>query len=244
VTPLPDHLAEAERLIEAARRNGTVLRALGGVAVQMRCPSSHHVPLARTPKDLDFASTSKDRTAVIELFQEAGYQADAEFNALHGRTRLFFWDDVHARQADLFLDRVSMCHSLELADRLDQHPNTLSASDLLLLKLQVFETNDRDYKDALSLLLDHSDGELDFGYIARLLAADWGWWRTATMVLERLDRYARELEGFDRAGDIHHRVRELLGAIEAQPKSRRWKMRARIGERARWYELPEETVPG
>lgn len=244
MTPLADHLAEAERLLEGARQRSTVLRALGGVAVQMRCPSAHHPALARKPKDLDFASTSKHRTAVTELFREAGYQADEEFNALHGKTRLFFWDDEHSRQADLFLDRVTMCHTLDLAGRLDEHPDTLSVSDLLLLKLQVFETNERDYKDALSLLLDHADGGIDSGYIAKLLAADWGWWRTATMVLERLDRYARELDGFDRANDIHHLVRELLGVIEAEPKSRRWKLRARVGERARWYDLPEETLPG
>jgi hypothetical protein len=244
VTPLADHVAEAERLLEAAREKGTLLRALGGVAVHMRCPSAQHPPLARTPKDLDFASTSKDRTAIIDLFRGAGYQADAEFNALHGKTRLFFWDAANARQADLFLDRVSMCHTLDLKGRLDEHPETLSASDLLLLKLQVFETNERDYKDALALLLDHADGELDVAYIAQLLGGDWGWWRTATMVLERLDRYARELEGFDRANDVHYRIRELLGAIEAEPKSTRWKLRARVGERARWYDLPEETVPG
>ena len=244
MSPLPDHVAEAEGLIEAARRKGTVLRALGGVAVHLRCPSAQRPPLARTPKDLDFASTSKDRQALIALFREAGYQPDDEFNALHGKTRLFFWDADNSRQADVFLDRVSMCHSLELADRLDEHPLTLSVSDLLLLKLQVFETNDRDYKDALSLLLDHADGEMDTRYIAGLLAADWGWWRTATMVLERLDRYARELEDFDRKNDVHYRIRDLLGAIEAEPKSRRWKMRSRIGERARWYELPEETIPG
>lgn len=244
MTPLPDHVAEAQRLIEAASRDGTVLRALGGVAVHMRCPSALHPPLGRTPKDLDFASTSKDREALIALFRQAGYQADAEFNALHGKTRLFFWDADNSRQADLFLDRVSMCHSLDLAGRLDEHPATLSVSDLLLLKLQVFETNDRDYKDALSLLLDHADGGIDSEYIAGLLAADWGWWRTATMVLERLDRYARELDDFDRKNDVHYRIRDLLGAIEAEPKSMRWKMRARIGDRARWYDLPEETVPG
>jgi hypothetical protein len=244
MTPLADHVAEAERLVEAAEREGTLLRALGGVAVQMRCPSARHPPLARTPKDLDFASTSNARESLLALFRKAGYQADAEFNALHGKTRLFFWDANNSRQADLFLDRVSMCHTLDLAGRLDQHPATLSASDLLLLKLQVFETNERDYKDALSLLLDHADGELDVNYIARLLATDWGWWRTATMVLERLDRYARELEDFDRANEIHYRIRDLLGTIEAEPKSRRWKIRARLGERARWYELPEETLPG
>jgi hypothetical protein len=54
----------------------------------------------------------------------------------------------------------------------------------------------------------------------------------------------RELDGFDRAGDVHHLIRDLLGAIEARPKSRKWKLRARVGERARWYDLPEETLPG
>ena len=154
-------------------------------------------------------------------------------------------DDRRAsRQVDVFLDRIDMCHSLDLSDRLGEHPLTLSVSDLLLLKLQVFETNDRDYKDALSLLLDHSEGELDLDYMTKLLGGDWGWWRTATMVLERLDGYARELDGFDRQNEVHGRVRTLLGAIEQAPKSRRWKIRARVGERARWYELPEETLPG
>ena len=242
--PLADHVAEAERLVEAARERNVVLRALGGVAVQMTCPSAREQPLARTPKDLDFASAAKHRSDIIDLFRDSGYQPDAEFNALHGKTRLFFWDAEHARQADLFLDRITMCHSLDLANRFDEHSATLSVSDLLLLKLQVVETNERDYKDALALLLDHADGGIDVAYVSRLLGTDWGWWRTATMVLERLDRYARELDGFERANDIHYRIRELLRAIEAQPKSRRWKLRARVGERARWYELPEETLPG
>jgi hypothetical protein len=244
MTPLQDHVAEAERLIGAAGREGAILRALGGVAVQMRCPSASAPPLARTPKDLDFASSSSDRQALIAMFRESGYEEDAEFNALHGKTRLFFWDADNSRQADVFLDRISMCHSLDLGDRLDEHPATLSVADLLLLKLQVYETNERDYKDALAIMLDHAEGELDVDYITHVLAADWGWWRTATMVLARVDGYARELDGFDRKNEVHDRIRELLRAIERAPKSRRWKLRARVGDRARWYELPEETLPG
>jgi hypothetical protein len=38
------------------------------------------------------------------------------------------------------------------------------------------------------------------------------------------------------------RVEELKAAIERWPKSRRYKLRARVGERVRWYELPEETA--
>jgi len=33
----------------------------------------------------------------------------------------------------------------------------------------------------------------------------------------------------------------LSQAMEAAPKSVRWKMRARVGEKVTWYELPEET---
>jgi hypothetical protein len=37
------------------------------------------------------------------------------------------------------------------------------------------------------------------------------------------------------------RLESLLSRIEAAPKSRRWKLRARIGDKVRWYEEPEEV---
>ena len=40
---------------------------------------------------------------------------------------------------------------------------------------------------------------------------------------------------------IARRIEALTAAIEAAPKSRRWKLRARVGERKRWYEEPEEV---
>jgi len=54
------------------------------------------------------------------------------------------------------------------------------------------------------------DETINSAYIATLLRADWGFWRTAQ------------------------------GTIDAAPKSLRWRTRARVGERVRWYELPEE----
>jgi len=32
----------------------------------------------------------------------------------------------------------------------------------------------------------------------------------------------------------------LRAAIEAHPKTVAWKMRARIGDRVRWYDIPDE----
>jgi len=40
---------------------------------------------------------------------------------------------------------------------------------------------------------------------------------------------------------VRARIDALHEAIEQAPKSRGWRMRARIGERKRWYEEPEEV---
>jgi hypothetical protein len=128
---------------------------------------------------------------------------------------------------------MRMCHLLELGERLGGDGGlALDATDLLLSKLQVVETNERDLKDASALLLDCA---IDDVRIAALLASDWGWWRTTTMVLERVERYAAN------AGlDLGERIAALRARIDAEPKSRRWRLRARVGERKRWYDLPEE----
>jgi hypothetical protein len=35
---------------------------------------------------------------------------------------------------------------------------------------------------------------------------------------------------------LHSQITKLLDAIEAEPKSFNWKMRARIGPRKKWYQ--------
>jgi hypothetical protein len=62
-----------------------------------------------------------------------------------------------------------------------------------------------------------------------------------------LDRITALLDGGARAAieggklDARTQLRSLSDAAESAPKSRRWKMRGRIGERKRWYDVPEET---
>jgi hypothetical protein len=82
---------------------------------------------------------------------------------------------------------------------------------------------------------------IDGDYVADLLAKDWGWWRTATRNLERLQAHVQTLGDLPTRLVLEGRVQELLTQIEAVPKSRKWKMRARVGERVTWYELPEEV---
>ena len=49
-----------------------------------------------------------------------------------------------------------------------------------------------------------------------------------------------DLEPAARA-QITQRLTELSQRLEQEPKSGRWKRRARLGERKRWYHEPEEV---
>jgi hypothetical protein len=140
-----------------------------------------------------------------------------------------------------------MCHQIPLADRLNGHDQTVPLAELLLTKLQIIELNEKDVRDTVLLLHghpidDHDDEAVNGSQIAQLCANDWGLWRTITANLERCRSHVGdyELEQPDR-NRIDSRFDELLGRIEEEPKTRGWKLRAKVGERKRWYELPEEV---
>ena len=230
-------------MLDELERRGVMARAVGGLAVHLRCPSANQPPLARAYKDLDLAIRRSAGRPLGDALEDLGYEPDKEFNALHGRERMMFWDVENERQLDVFVDRMVLCHTLEFADRLTLEPRTLPLADLLLAKLQVVEVNERDLKDAAALLADHELGPdgIAEGRVVELLANDWGWWRTTTATLERLADYATRLDAFAGAAAVVQRATALRERIDAAPKSRRWRMRAKIGERKRWYELPEET---
>jgi hypothetical protein len=243
--PLAAHVDEAKRIVAAAREASVDLRVTGGVGVALRCPSASAPPLVRAYADIDAVGRRSQRREIGALFAALGYTGDDAFNALHGDTRLFFWDPANGRQLDVFLDRVEMCHAIDLGGRLDVDDRTLSLADLLLMKLQVVETNRKDFLDMLALLADHpwTDDEagINLAYLSGLTAGDWGLWRTTTMVAERAGRFASDLEGFAQGDLVRERVQAFLAALEDSPKSRAWRLRARLGERKRWYELPEES---
>lgn len=234
-------LTQARELIAGANEQGVTLRALGGIAIACQCPSALVPPLARSWKDLDLVALSSQRAEVEEYLESRGLQGDTHFNALHGHQRMNFVHVEKRFDIDVFVDRLVMCHTLDLSDRLDLDDHTLDPADLLLSKLQVVETNARDYLDIAALL---NDNQIDRGRIVEVLARDWGWWRTATEVLRRSADYVASLEGFEGQERVLAQIAELEAEIEAAPKSRGWRMRARLGERKRWYELPEEEEEG
>jgi hypothetical protein len=242
--PLADPVAEGGRIARLAEEAGLELRLVGGVGVALRCASAGAPPLQREYKDVDLAGRAADWVRISALLTEAGYLADERFNALNSERRLLFFAPT-GRRLDVFLDRVELCHTIDLLPRLGISGATLPPADLLLMKLQVVETNDKDFRDMAALLVDlpladDDDDAIDVAYLSGLAGRDWGLWRTITMVARRLDSHATTLGDERIAHAVGEKVAILLERLESAPKTRGWRLRARLGDRVRWYELPDD----
>ena len=200
-------------------------------------------PLTREYQDLDFATSKKSAGDLQKLLRDIGYEPHLGFNAMNGRERLLFYDDPNQRQVDVFVSSFRMCHEIPLEKRLTVDDDTVPLAELLLTKLQIVELNEKDVRDTIALLLEHEVTDDDRGVnasrVASLCADDWGLWRTISHNLERLGEHVGD---YDVDADaVSSRVSLILERIEVEPKSRSWRLRAKIGERKRWYELPEEV---
>jgi hypothetical protein len=242
---LSDITDEARRVVAGARDRGEVLRIAGGVAFQLRVAG--RVRLPRPPlNDIDLVAPARRERRVVATLTERGYTGEKAFNARHGDRRLIFWDEPRERKLEVFVGTFVMCHELPVTARLVIDAETLPLAELLLTKLQIVELNEKDMADMHSLLITHdvgpADGEqINSARIAALCANDWGLHHTVTRTLTRLrddpPSYALRCE---QRQTVDERVGKLERAIDKHPKSITWRMRAKVGERVRWYEEPEE----
>jgi hypothetical protein len=240
-----DKVEAGRHLVEAAAAQGLTARLLGGVGIALSCPSASEPPLAREYGDLDLITNRRAARALAQLLEDEGYIPDREFNAAQGRSRMLFQEPEGPGHVDVFIETFVMCHTLELGNRLELEPLTLSVSDLLLTKMQIATVNHKDIVDATAILLDHDlggdAGKIDLAYLTKLLASDWGWWRTVTENLERMGRLLPSigLSDADEAA-VAARLEALEDEIEGRSKGVKWRARARIGERLPWRDEPEE----
>jgi Uncharacterised nucleotidyltransferase len=246
--PLAGIENEALHVVDAARAEGFPVRILGGVAIAILAGNPLPEPLRRTYADIDLAIRPEDGGRARSLLAALGYEADRGFNSLHGSRRLLFYDTVNSRRVDVFVGVFKMCHELDLRDRLELVPNTLAPADLLLTKLQIVELNQKDLLDLVTLLYLCATGDepamdtIDLARLEHVTGADWGWHTTVADNLDRVGTAAGQVLTEDDATTVRSRVQDIRQAIERAPKSLGWKVRARVGRRMQWYELPEEVA--
>jgi hypothetical protein len=248
-SPRDDSAEEAIRIVEYAESKGVALRLLGGVAIYLRCPSARRGDLARSHGDIDLIGHERQSAEIRRLFGELGYLPREKFNAMNGGRRLIFNDPAQQRRVDVFLDVFEMCHRFDLKRRLEIDRQTIPLADLLATKLQIIQTNEKDVRDIICIMMDYEVGDSDAQetingeYLARLCSEDWGIYKTFTMKLAMLGLVADKWEmNEDERAVVIKRIGQLQEAIERAPKSLAWRVRAAIGDRVRWYELPEEDV--
>jgi hypothetical protein len=245
--PVEDMIGEGRRLVDAGTRQGITVRLLGGVAVYLKAPPAGPL-LPRPVGDIDLVIKRGSRGAVTGMLTAAGYLPDEMFNALQGARRLLFHGVPNGRKLDIFVGEFSMCHVIPIADRLERDPVTIPLAELLLTKLQIVELTERDQRDIYSLCYHHEvsrggGSEIEGDYVGEICAKDWGLWRTAKATIERCKT---NLAGYDldpeEAAVIMGRLDALWGLIEQAPKSAKWRLRSRVGDRVRWYAEPEENI--
>jgi len=240
--------AEARRLVERAASTSLVIRVLGGVAIALSSPHALQRRELRRPfHDIDLVAPKKASREIRDLLLADGYTADTHFNALHGATRLLFYDEPNERKVDVFLGVFEMCHTLNLEPRLALPGPALPPADLLLLKLQVVELTEKDVTDALALMLQYEPVQgddpatLSATYIAHVCARDWGWFTTIHDNLNALRDHTPLLKAAEDASLVRDRIDRLLSIVDAAPKSMGWRLRNKVGRRVVWYQLPEDV---
>jgi hypothetical protein len=149
---------------------------------------------------------------------------------------------------DVFLDKLEFCHTIPWKGRLETHEATIPLAEMLMQKMQIVQINEKDIIDTIMLLLEHPLGDEDgdvinIGLIAGVCAKDWGWWRTLTMNLGKVRQAAGAYDlTVEEAGRVVAQVDAAMQRIQDEPKSMGWRMRAKIGDRKKWYREVSELA--
>ncbi|MFW9967780.1 MAG: hypothetical protein ACFFEA_11565 [Candidatus Thorarchaeota archaeon] len=235
---------EALRIIEEAEKLGIILRLMGAIAIRLHSPSYAylHDKLGRYITDIDYVAYEKQSSKIEKFFESQNYSRKLLSFSFALGGRMIFTNNVDGRHVDVFLDRLEMCHKIEYKKRLEIDKPTVPLAELLLQKMQIVKISQKDIIDTTMLILAHEIGESDENtlnakYVSDILSKDWGFYHTVTTNLERVATLMQEFEVLDEneKKTVKDRINELLRIFEDTPKSKGWKMRARVGTSKKWY---------
>lgn len=244
---------EAEQLLRAADEQRLVLRLTGSLAVRSHCREAASLldAMGRRPaRDIDFMGVWKQQRDVSRMFETRGYLPDPDIKQAQefGVKRLIYQHPDTTIKTDVFMDDLVMAHVVPFGGRLELDSPTISVTDLLLSKLQIHEITENDLLDSIAVLGDHEVGggdreAIDAAHIASIMSKDWGFWYTTLGNLEKIESAIERYPVIPApmAENVRARVGALRATIEETPKTAKWKIRARMGTRVRWYEEVAEV---
>ena len=241
---------ELKRILKASDDAGILLRVIGSLAFQMHCPQFGFLQAAmgRAYTDIDFAAYGKQARQIQEMLSKLGYGENKEVYIVSEGERAIFDRPEAGLHIDVFYEKLDFCHAIYWKDRLEVDSPTIPLAELLLEKMQIVQINEKDVIDTIMLLLEHPLGDddkevINIKRVAALCAADWGLWRTTTMNLDKVRQLAHHYSQLtdEQKTKIESQVKAALDRLEQEPKPLAWKMRARVGDRVKWYKDVDEV---
>jgi hypothetical protein len=265
-------MVEARRIVDAGNDRHLVLRLTGGLAVRHYAIDLEFAE--RDYSDIDLIGLMREAGAITELFGDLGYLENISVaTATLGSQRQFFkrprsvesHAHMHKRahfapplggpslldHVDVFLDWMKMDHALDFRERLDINTYAIDPADLFLSKLQIRKLNEKDTHDVVTLCKDvyvdfePHPGVLDLEHVADTCARDWGLYID---VMTNIDKVLEHLADYDlsprEAARIGRTLELAQDMMTEHAKSLRWRLRARVGKRLRWFNEIEEQFAG
>lgn len=240
-------VAEALRIVDEAEPEGIRLRILGSLAYRIHCPVNLDLfaKMERALTDIDFAAEKRQSKEIKRFLAASGYVEDQRMTVSTEGSRYYFEHPETNLGVDVFMNELFFCHRIPFDGRLMLDRPTISTADLLLEKMQIVELNLKDITDTMILLLEHEVGTaggdtevIDGAYVAELLRDDWGFYYTVTTNLDKVGRFLPENSAINaaQADVIRARLAAVRGLIDDAPKSRRWRLRAKVGTKKQWYQ--------
>jgi hypothetical protein len=263
-----DMMVEARRIVDAGHERGLVLRLTGGLAVRHYAIDLEFAE--RDYSDIDLIGLAAQAGEIGGLFDDLGYGENAAVAiATLGSQRQYYrrphsvesHAHMHKRShfappvaslppldhVDVFLDWMKMDHEIDFRGRLDINTYAIDPADLFLSKLQIQKLNEKDAHDVITLCKDvyvdfePHPGVLDLEHVAETCARDWGLYID---VMTNIDKVLDHLADYDLSPREAARIARTLelaqNMMTEHAKSMRWRLRARIGKRLRWYNEIED----
>lgn len=241
---------ELKALLKAGEDAGILMRVIGSLAFQMHCPRFGYLQaaLGRAYTDIDFAAYSRQNKQISELMNRMGYVENREIFIASEGERAIYDKPNSGLHVDIFYEKLDFCHTIYWKGRLEVDKPTIPLAELLLEKMQIVKINEKDVIDTIMLLLEHPLGDddketINIKLVAQFCANDWGLWRTTTMNLEKVKQLAQGYSQLtpEQKAKVEAQVDLALARINEVPKPVAWRLRARVGDRVKWYKDVDEV---
>lgn len=247
---VPDNIQEeALRLFDLAESEGITLRFFGSSAIRLKCAKYSALldRADRQPKDIDCVVPRHHMRQLRSLLLSTGWIENAEITAQTDGYRLEFVNSSNKTKLDVCVDVLRFCQTLDVRKRIILDKPTLSATDLLLSKLQIRNLTRFDLIDILVLVYASPLGQdtanaIDIDQIVELTSKSWRWYKSikTSLLFIQQQEYVSSFDLTDTAGSV---IKSRLSLIDKRvlnaPKTLFWHLRSVVGGFMPWHDLVE-----